>query len=157
MNAFILGNAGSGKTTLAAKLASASGAARFALDDVAFDGGTQRRPLDASVADVRNFMATHDRWIIEGCYADIIAAVIQSDHELLFLNPGTAICIARCRSRAWEPQKYPSPQDQHGRLEALVDWVRQYDTRADEYGLLAHRRLFDSFAGRKREILADEP
>ena len=40
MKTFILGNAGSGKTTLAAKLANESGAARLSLDDVAFDGGT---------------------------------------------------------------------------------------------------------------------
>jgi hypothetical protein len=37
-------------------------------------------------------------------------------------------------------------------LEALVAWVREYDTRADEYGLARHRAIFDAFRGPKREI-----
>lgn len=36
-------------------------------------------------------------------------------------------------------------------LAQLIDWVREYDTRDDEYGLRCHRRLFDAFAGPKRE------
>jgi adenylate kinase family enzyme len=156
MKTFILGNAGSGKTTLAAKLANESGAARLSLDDVAFDGGTKRRPLEESVAEVLQFIASHDSWVIEGCYADIIAAVIKEDHELCFLNPGVETCVARCRAREWEPEKFASFQDQQSHREVLIDWVRQYETRNDEYGLLAHRGLFDSFTGPKRTITREE-
>ncbi len=154
MKTFILGNAGSGKTTLAAKLANESGAARLSLDDVAFGGGTKRRPVEESVADLMQFIASHDSWVIEGCYAEIISAVIKEDHELVFLNPGSETCVARCRDRAWEPEKFASPEEQQQHLEALIDWVRSYETRADEYGLQAHRQFFDDFPGGKWEVTA---
>ena len=36
-------------------------------------------------------------------------------------------------------------------LTHLVQWVREYETREDEYGFKRHRELFDRFQGRKRE------
>lgn len=36
-------------------------------------------------------------------------------------------------------------------LRELIEWVREYETREDEYGLARHRRIFDDFKGPKRE------
>jgi hypothetical protein len=36
-------------------------------------------------------------------------------------------------------------------LEALLAWVREYETRDDEYGLARHRAVFEGFRGPKRE------
>ncbi len=33
----------------------------------------------------------------------------------------------------------------------LINWVKDYETRKDEYGLRRHRALYESFAGTKRE------
>ncbi len=71
--------------------------------------------------------------------------------ELRFLNPGVDACVANCRARPWGPHKYPSKEEQDARLDFLLDWVREYATRADEYSLAAHRRLYDAFGGTKRE------
>ena len=38
-----------------------------------------------------------------------------------------------------------------GATNQLVAWVREYETRDDEYGLARHRAIFDAYAGRKRE------
>lgn len=152
MKTFILGNAGSGKTTLARELETERGAARLSLDEVAFDGGMERMPIGDSIAKVRGFIQAHESWVIEGCYADIIAAVIEPDCELWLLNPGVEICVARCRARVWEPEKFATQDEQQEHLDALIEWVRTYEARSDEYGLLAHRRLFDGFTGSKREI-----
>ncbi|MBX3356385.1 MAG: AAA family ATPase [Phycisphaeraceae bacterium] len=152
MRVIILGNAGAGKSTLAQRLAATAAAARLSLDEVAFHGGTQRRAVRESVDAAKRWIALHDRWVIEGCYADLIEPLLDFCDELIFLNPGVAACVAHCRARPWEPEKFRSRQEQNAQLDFLIDWVRSYEERTDEYGLARHRALYDSYPGRKREI-----
>ena len=152
MRVILLGNAGAGKSTLAKRLLARQSAARLSLDQVAFADGTERRPLEESIADVKRFIAENESWIIEGCYADIIEPILDDCEELIFLNPGVETCVAHCRARPWEPEKFSSPDKQDQHLQMLIAWVRSYETRDDEYGLRRHRALFDSFSGRKREF-----
>ena len=152
MKILILGNAGAGKTTLAAQLMRQAPIARLSLDEVAFADGAQRRPLADSVADALGFIGRQPQWIVEGCYADIIEPLLAHCDALLFLNPGVATCIAHCRQRPWEPEKFATPQEQDAQLATLLAWVAAYDTRTDEYGLHQHRRVYDGFSGRKREL-----
>ena len=72
--------------------------------------------------------------------------------EVRFLNPGVEACIANCRARPWEPEKYPSKGAQDQKLDFLLDWVREYESRADEYSLARHRELFEGFRGPKVEL-----
>lgn len=153
MKVILMGNAGSGKSTLAQLLTAEKPAARLSLDEVAFQPGTAaRRPLDQSIEDVRHFIEANDDWIIEGCYADIIDAILNQCDTLIFLNPGTDTCVAHCRTRPWEPTKFASKLEQDANLENLIAWVRDYETRTDEYGLHRHKTLFDSFGGTKLEL-----
>ncbi len=152
MRVILLGNAGAGKSTLAKKLLARQPAARLSLDQVAFAGGTERRPIEESIADAKRFIAENESWIIEGCYADIIEPILEDCEELIFLNPGVETCVAHCRARPWEPEKFDTPAEQNQHLQMLIAWVRSYETRDDEYGLRRHRALFDSFPGRKREF-----
>lgn len=78
--------------------------------------------------------------------------ILSTATEVRFPNPGVEACIANCRARPWEPEKYPSKEDQDAKLAFLIDWVREYETREDEYSLKSHRALFDRFRGAKREI-----
>ena len=152
MNTIILGNSGSGKSTLAQSLSSESSVACLPLDDVAFVAGAERRPIADSVAAVADFIRAHKTWVIEGCYADIITPVLPQCERLVFLNPGTDTCIAHCHARPWEPDKFATSALQDEHLQALLDWVRLYDSRTDEYGLAAHRLLFDAHQGNKLEL-----
>ena len=147
----IYGNSGSGKTTMARAVAAEHGLAHLDLDLVAWDAPGERRSLEASVALLEAFFAANDGWVVEGCYGDLVEAALPYCTELRFLNPGVEGCIAHCRARPWEPEKYASPEEQDRRLAFLLDWVRQYHTRGDEYGLARHRAIFDGFAGAKRE------
>lgn len=151
MKIIILGNAGAGKSTLSRNLIARHAAAHLSLDDVAFDDGAKRRPIEDSLAEAKRWMAEHESWIIEGCYADLIEPLLPYCDELIFLNPGVEACIAHCRSRPWEPDKFASPDEQNAHMEKLLEWVGSYATRTDEYGLVRHRKLFDAFAGEKRE------
>jgi hypothetical protein len=37
-------------------------------------------------------------------------------------------------------------------LDFLLDWVREYPMRSDEYSLARHREIFDRFPGPKQEF-----
>ena len=151
MKIILMGNAGAGKSTLARKLMGGNRVPRLSLDQVAFAGGAERRPLADSLADVRRFREAYASWIIEGCYADILQLILPECDELIFLNPGVEACRVHCRARPWEPEKFGSREEQDANLENLIGWVAAYETREDEYGLKRHRALFDAFAGKKRE------
>jgi adenylate kinase family enzyme len=155
----IMGNAGSGKSTLADKLARGGGGAiaHLDLDTLAWRKDTaapERRPLADSLADVEAFMAAHADWVIEGCYADLIACALARATRLLFLNPGVDACVRNCRARPWEPHKYASKEAQDANLEMLIGWVRDYATRDDMFSLRSHRALYDGWAGDKLEVTA---
>jgi adenylate kinase family enzyme len=150
----VFGNSGSGKSTLAAGLSRDHALAHLDLDTLAWQPTTPplRRDLADSERDLRDFTARHAAWVIEGCYADLVALLLVEATELIFLNPGVAVCEKHCRARPWEPHKYASADAQHRNLAMLLDWVRSYPTRDDACSLASHRRLFDAYGGPKREI-----
>ena len=164
----VFGNSGSGKTTLARVLTSQYGLAHLDLDSLAWDSsGVQvqtmtlddwaafvprRRSLTESASTISDFIHEHSEWVIEGCYGDLLEQVLPYASEVRFLNPGVEACIANCRARPWEPEKYPSKEAQNQKLDFLLDWVREYESRADEYSLARHRELFEGFRGPKVEL-----
>lgn len=150
----ILGNSGSGKTTMARALQDAYGLPHLDLDSIAWAEPGERLPLAESVAALEAFDQAHASWVIEGSYASLARAALPLCTEFRFLNPGVEACVANCMSRPWEPEKYASAEEQDARLAFLLDWVRGYASRDDEYGLSQHRALYDGFDGVKREYIA---
>jgi adenylate kinase family enzyme len=152
MKVVLLGNAGAGKSTMARRLIGDKNVARLSLDQIAWERRTTtRQPLPESVRLLHDFISQYNQWIIEGCYGDLVQAALPHCSELRFLNPAVEVCVAHCRARPWEPEKFATAQEQQAMLETLIAWVRQYETREDEFGLRRHRRIFDEFAGAKRE------
>lgn len=122
------------------------------LDALAWDPGPVRRPLERSRKEIFAFMEANQGWVIEGCYGDLIESALPFCTEIRFLNPGVERCVANCLNRPWEASKYSTAAAQEERLGFLLDWVRTYETRDDEFSLTRHRAIFDSFAGAKYEI-----
>lgn len=151
MRIALLGNAGSGKSTLARWLAARTDSAVLDLDGVAWEPGREAIPRDPQAAreDVLAFCRAHDRWIVEGCYASLVAVSLSFRPLLILLDPGEAQCVENCSSRPWEPHKYGSREEQDERLDALIDWVRGYATRSGELSAAGHREVFDAYAGSK--------
>jgi len=156
MRVAILGNSGSGKSTLARNLATRTGTPVVDLDALAWEPGQVAVPRDPALAaaEVAAFCATHQAWIIEGCYAELIRATLPHRPTLVFLEPGVEACLAHCRARPWEPHKYASKAEQDARLAFLLDWVRAYDTRDGELSLAAHQALFEAYQGPKQKLTA---
>ncbi|MEM9119037.1 MAG: shikimate kinase [Cyanobacteria bacterium P01_F01_bin.56] len=151
MKIVLLGNAGAGKSTLAKQLIGDREIALLALDNIAWQPDVQRKPLDESITLLEAFIHEHKQWIIEGCYGDLVEAALPYCDELRFLNPGIAVCVAHCRQRPWESDKFASPEEQDAMLHGLIDWVKDYASRTDELGLQRHRQIFDRFTGKKQE------
>ena len=151
----VFGNSGSGKSTLARHLARRYDLAHLDLDTLAFepDKPGMRRELTLSLKDIALFIEQHDRWVIEGCYSDLLAEVSARAGQMIFLNPGTTACQANCRRRPWEPHKYASKAEQDANLSMLLAWVADYDTRDDEFSRSAHQRVYDAFSGPKAQYL----
>lgn len=142
MRIIILGNSGSGKSTLARGIKRRREVPVLSLDDVAFASEAVRRPLEESLADVRSYIRERSSWVIEGCYASLIGGILDEADTLLFLNPGVEQCVENCLNQPWEPEKFASLEEQNRYLEPLIAWVREYETRTDEFGLQSHRELF---------------
>ena len=146
-----MGNSGSGKSTLAKRLSTEHSLAHLDLDTLAWLPTTPPQRDPDGLAKLDAFLI-NERWVIEGCYADLLAHAATRCTELVFLDPGVDVCIAHCRARPWEPHKYASKEAQDANLPMLVEWVRAYETRTDEFSWQAHRALFDGFTGAKREV-----
>ncbi|OYT73918.1 MAG: shikimate kinase [Chloracidobacterium sp. CP2_5A] len=151
MRVILLGNARAGKSAMARQLARSQSIPWLSLDEITWAEGAERLPLEESAQALRAFLDSNERWVIEGCYSDLIELALPFCDELRFLNPGIEVCVAHCLKRPWEPEKFSSEKEQKETLANLIAWVQEYETRADECGLKRHRRLFESFSGKKRE------
>lgn len=154
----IFGNSGSGKSSLAKALAAAREVEHLDLDSIAWAAerpGVRADSLESERALLR-FIEGAGGWVIEGCYSGLLKVAARYCTEMIFLNPGVEACVANCEARPWEPHKYPSREAQDANLRMLLDWVRAYETREDEFSLREHRRLFDAHGGKKVEYGSNE-
>lgn len=159
MRTLVFGNSGSGKSTLAQQLAREHDLAHLDLDSIVWEPGkvaVQRDP-DAIAESLKAFLTSHDRWVIEGCYGELVETATTYCTELVFLNPGLETCLEHNRQRPWEPHKYASKDAQDVMLENLQAWVAGYYERKDQWSYHAHRRIFDSFIGCKSERIRVSP
>jgi adenylate kinase family enzyme len=149
----IFGNSGSGKSSLARALADRYGARHLDLDVIAWEADRPgvRAPFAESCRALMQFIHDWDSWVIEGCYSGLLKEAGAYCTEMIFLNPGIEGCVANCKARPWEPHKYASREEQDANLEMLIEWVREYETREDEFSLAAHRKLFAEHPGKKFE------
>lgn len=149
----IFGNSGAGKSTLAKALAERHALVHLDLDRIAWQATEPptRAPLEQTATEIAAFTQAHASWVMEGCYADLLALAAANCSLMIFLNPSVEACQAHCRARPWEAHKYASKAAQDENLSMLLEWVAQYRTRSDAFSLLRHRALFDQHRGRKFE------
>ena len=156
MRLLIIGNSGSGKSWRAKALAAQHGLPHLDLDTIVWEPGQIAVPRapERVRADLLAFVDSHEGWVAEGCYGDLVEAALPYCSELVFMNPGREVCLENNRRRPWEPHKYASMEAQQSKLAFLLEWVAGYYERDDTMSYACHRRLFDGFAGNKTEVTA---
>ncbi len=159
MKVLVFGNSGSGKSTYARALADRHGLVHLDLDTIVWQPGqlAVQRPADKIAASLQAFIAANPRWVVEGCYGELVEMAVGQCSELVFLNPGVETCLANNARRPWEPHKYASPEQQATLLDNLQRWVADYYRRDDAWSFRRHRQIFDAYAGEKAEYLAAPP
>lgn len=151
-NTFVIGNSGSGKSTFARKLSQQKSCAHIDLDLFAWKPELGvRRELSDSVTSVARQLESQNA-VIEGCYADIIDELATVADHLVFLDVPIEQCVEHCRSRPFEPHKWPSREEQDNFLPKLIEHVRGYRERTGALGREAHLQLFQKFKGSKELI-----
>ncbi|MBN8554343.1 MAG: shikimate kinase [Deltaproteobacteria bacterium] len=148
----IVGNAGSGKTTLAKKIREQTGARILDLDNITWERGRlqKRRPIEDSIQDMQKFIEEDpENFIIEGCYGELIESSLKYSPMLIFLDPGVSQCLENCRNRKWESHKYSSKEEQDKFLQFLLTWVPEYYRREGPMSHLFHQKIFDEYIGEK--------
>jgi adenylate kinase family enzyme len=156
MKILVFGNSGSGKSTVAKALAAQHHLKHLDLDSIVWEPGkiaVQREPLSV-IASLVEFINSNRSWVVEGCYGELVEIASTHCTELVFLNPGLAVCQANNMQRPLELHKYGSLGQQNAMLPALQNWVASYYSREDAWSYVAHRRIFDAHIGRKVEHTA---
>ncbi len=154
----IFGNSGSGKSTLAKELKETEGLAHLDLDSIAWHPTSppERKSIAESTSEISVFIDSNDRWVIEGCYSDLLEIVIPASSEIIFLNLPVEACIDNAKNRPWEPHKYESKQAQDANLNMLTNWIAQYTERDDIFSKSAHEALFKGYEGKKTMCTKNE-
>ncbi|HEX4423306.1 MAG TPA: hypothetical protein VH165_35595 [Kofleriaceae bacterium] len=96
----ILGSPGAGKTTLARRLAAASGLPLWSMDELYWEPGW-RRPDEAAVARRLADAVAGPAWIIEGNYERYLAPRLARADSAVFLDVGPVRCLIRIARRGW--------------------------------------------------------
>src|SRR5262249_31838483 len=124
MKVLVFGNSGSGKSTYAHSLAAPENLAHLDLNSIVWDPGkiAVQRPIESATADLRSFIDSHEAWVIEGCYGELVQAASAHCTLLVFLNPGVEACLANNAGRPWESPKYASREQQDAMLSKLQEW-----------------------------------
>ncbi|MBR9912870.1 MAG: AAA family ATPase [Gammaproteobacteria bacterium] len=147
----IFGNSSSGKSTLAKHLSAKEDLAHLDLDTLAWlpVSPPDRMPIDKSEARIKTFLEQNERWVIEGCYTDLLELVASEASEAIFMNLSVEQCLVNARNRPWEPHKYESKEAQDSNLDMLLSWIKDYKTRSDSFSYESHQQFYDSFQGKK--------
>ncbi|MGB3260243.1 AAA family ATPase [Paenisporosarcina sp.] len=129
----IVGSVGSGKTTLARKLARQKGIEMHSLDDVVWsrseDGDIRNSEeiRDAQLADI----LSHSTWIIEGAHLGWSVKTFEEADQIIFLHPRLSVRLYRISRRFYrqkrgiEQASYIPSWRMYGRM---FKWTYQYET-----------------------------
>jgi len=128
----VIGPGGSGKTTVACRIAAATGLPLLHLDSLYWRPGwvpTPDRDWDRMVAE----LVARDAWVMDGNYGRTLAIRLAACDTVVFLDPPRYLCLWRLLKRRWQYAGRRRPDLPEGCPERLtwgfLQWVWSYHAR----------------------------
>lgn len=129
----IVGSVGSGKTTLARKLALQKGIDMYSLDDVVWSRSSEgdSRNSDEQRDEILGHILLKPSWIIEGSHLGWSMKTFEEADQIIFLHPSLPIRIYRISSRFFKQKRgievssYTPTWRMFGQM---FKWTYQYET-----------------------------
>ncbi|MBC8091189.1 MAG: topology modulation protein, partial [Pseudonocardia sp.] len=114
----VIGCGGSGKSTIARRLARILDAPLMHLDAVYYDENWAPLPQDEFAAKQEKLVAG-ERWIIEGNYAGTLPIRLAAADTVIFLDIPAVTCLWGIAQRRW---RYRGGQHQHDGVYDRIAW-----------------------------------
>ncbi len=108
-----------------------------------------RAPLQEPNKKIEEFANANESWVIEGSYTDLMDIVSTLANEIIFLNLSIEQCIENAKNRPWEPHKYKTRSAQNSNLDMLINWIKEYNERDDNFSFNSHMEFYNKFKGKK--------
>ena len=122
MKIAVLGFSGCGKSTLAQKLGEKYQLPVLHLDSVQFAANWVERELEDKLRDVAAFMDSHDSWVMDGNYSNLLQERrLEEADRIVMLELNRFVCLWRVLKR-WLTYKGSSRPDMAAGCEEKVDW-----------------------------------
>lgn len=145
----ILGNSGSGKSWLAARIAEALGGRAVDLDAIHWEPGGYGVARDKQVAiDMVRQAASGPAWVIEGVFGWLAREALPRATALIWLDLPVSDCLDNIRHRGLRRGGDAAS------FEALLGWAANYESRQTSSSHAGHARMLTAFPGRKRRLLS---
>ncbi|WP_426104885.1 adenylate kinase [Massilia sp. TSP1-1-2] len=140
----VMGNSGSGKSWLAARIAAELGAPWIDLDHLFWEPGGYNIARDKTLTHAMlDAACAQPSWVVEGIYGSLLTRAQPRSDTLLWLCVDEAECIANITRRG------PRRGGSVATMAALTAWAASYRSRDGSSGFAAHQALFDGYAGAK--------
>ena len=142
----IMGNSGSGKSWLAARLGRALGLATTDLDEIHWlPGGYEQKRERGEAIQLVVAAASGQAWIVEGIYGWLIAPISDKATFLIWLDLNWDDCYGNLKDR------YRGKTDSRS-FRDLALWTEDYWNRQSPSSFSGHKEIFESFAGPKARL-----
>ncbi|MNJ35483.1 topology modulation protein [compost metagenome] len=149
----IIGNSGSSKSWLAARLAEGLTIREVNLDTIVWQlgGFNQKRPQH-EIDLVIEALAQEPSWVVEGVFGALAEKLFDSADTLLILDLDWSVCRDSLLSRGSQSARRRDAMAAEENFQQLLVWASEYEQRARKSSRQFHRELFDRFPNDKHRF-----
>lgn len=143
----IIGNCGTGKSTLGQRLAGLTGAPVHSLDALFWlpDAWGQKQSEPEALAQARA-LAARSEWIVEGVFGALAEEMLPRATRLIWLDYPWSIIEPLLHKRG------PKPGESDDAFSDLLTWAKAYWQRDSANSYAGHLRLFELYTGEKHRL-----
>ncbi|HIF9210669.1 TPA: AAA family ATPase [Photobacterium damselae] len=146
----IIGNSGSGKSWLSARLSTLLNVKEINLDSIVWEpGGYNKKRSQKSIDHELTQLESEPSWVVEGVFGALAEKLISSADTLIFLDIDWPVCKQSLLSRGSESSKQLDSELAEKNFKELLKWAFEYNSRVSKNSHSYHSQLFDQFVGTK--------